>query len=251
MVQVLLLDSNARSSQACSSLLDWSQYGLELKALLLPTVEAMMDAVDPLSCSLILIGMGNPDFGMELCERIRRISRVPIILLGGRGDFPLMRRALALQVSDCIQHPVQARDLHDSLKALTKRLGLTAGPAAEDGASGEHGVSAAEPIIETVKQYVEQELHHNITLKKISALLHFNCAYLGQKFKCHVHMSFNEYLLQQRMEKAKALLEKTDMRIYEIAKRVGYTEIDWFYKKFKAYTGASANEYRKQLIDSA
>jgi len=82
-------------------------------------------------------------------------------------------------------------------------------------------------------------------LKKISSMLYLNCAYLGQKFKQHENMSFNEYLLQMRMERAKQLLENTDMRIYEVASEVGYSELDWFYKKFKAYTGLSASEYRR------
>ena len=43
-------------------------------------------------------------------------------------------------------------------------------------------------------------------------------------------MTFNEYLLQQRMEKAKLLLVHTDMKIYEIADMVGYNDMDWFYK---------------------
>lgn len=60
-------------------------------------------------------------------------------------------------------------------------------------------------------------------------------------------MSFNEYLFIQRMERAKMLLEQTDLKIYEIANEVGYTEIDWFYKRFKSYTGVSANEYRKMV----
>jgi YesN/AraC family two-component response regulator len=49
------------------------------------------------------------------------------------------------------------------------------------------------------------------------------------------------------MERAKMLLEQTDLKIYEIANEVGYTEIDWFYKRFKSYTGVSANEYRKMV----
>ncbi|MNO05979.1 DNA-binding transcriptional regulator AraC [compost metagenome] len=53
------------------------------------------------------------------------------------------------------------------------------------------------------------------------------------------------------MEKAKLLLETTEMKIYEIADAVGYTEIDWFYKKFKEYTGTSANKYRKQCFITA
>lgn len=77
---------------------------------------------------------------------------------------------------------------------------------------------------------MDEQLHRNITLKQISDSLNFNCAYLGQKFKQQENMSFNEYLLRQRMEKAKLLLETTDMKIYEIADAVGYSEIDWFYK---------------------
>ena len=61
-------------------------------------------------------------------------------------------------------------------------------------------------------------------------MLHFNCAYLGQKFKLEENMSFTDYLLQQRMEKAKQLLSSTSLRIYEIAVEVGYKDIDWFYK---------------------
>jgi YesN/AraC family two-component response regulator len=61
-------------------------------------------------------------------------------------------------------------------------------------------------------------------------------------------MTFNEYLLKQRMEKVKALLESTDLKVYEIANEVGYSEMDWFYKKFKSYTGVSANEYRKKMM---
>jgi YesN/AraC family two-component response regulator len=60
-------------------------------------------------------------------------------------------------------------------------------------------------------------------------------------------MSFNEYLFIQRMERAKWLLANTELKVYEIAGEVGYKEIDWFYKRFKAYTGVSANEYRKRV----
>ncbi|GIO84106.1 hypothetical protein J25TS5_10380 [Paenibacillus faecis] len=102
-----------------------------------------------------------------------------------------------------------------------------------------------ENVIHKVKEYVDKMLHTNITLKEISRKFHFNCSYLGQKFKHHENMSFNEYLFMQRMERAKILLEQTDLKVYEIAKRVGYTELDWFYKRFKTYTGVSANEYRK------
>jgi len=115
----------------------------------------------------------------------------------------------------------------------------------EGGPSALYHILVADRIIDTVKKVVDEQLSDHITLKKISSMLYLNCAYLGQKFKQHENMSFNEYLLQMRMERAKQLLENTDMRIYEVASEVGYSELDWFYKKFKAYTGLSASEYRR------
>ncbi|ANY68656.1 DNA-binding response regulator [Paenibacillus sp. BIHB 4019] len=249
MYKILLVDSMIHSRERTQNMLDWSHLGFIIQAYADNSSDALaLLNREPLSLVLINIKNTQAD-GMLLCEHIREQSRVPIILLEGSDDFQQVRKALAYQVSDYIAQPVLASDLTASLLAVKKEL---------DSFSDDPPLAASAPlpfkrkphaasIIDVVKKYVEEELHLNITLKKISALLHFNCAYLGQKFKDHENMSFNEYLLQQRMEKAKLLLEKTDMRIYEIANEVGYTEIDWFYKKFKAYTGASANEYRKQI----
>lgn len=249
MYKVLLVDPMIHSREKTQNMLDWRHLGFIIQAYAGNSSDALA-LMDREPFSLVLINIKNAQAdGMLLCEHIRQQSRVSIILLEGGDDFQLARKALSFQVSDYIAQPVQASDLTAGLLAVKKELESIADDQQPLHASpvpfkrSKQGKS----IIDIVKKYVEEELHLNITLKKISALLHFNCAYLGQKFKDHENMSFNEYLLQQRMEKAKLLLEKTDMRIYEIANEVGYTEIDWFYKKFKAYTGASANEYRKQI----
>ncbi|WP_339224221.1 helix-turn-helix domain-containing protein [Paenibacillus sp. FSL H8-0332] len=210
--------------------------------------------------SLVLLNIRDAHTpGMRVCEQIRQGSSVPIILLGGSGDFGLARQALLYNVSDYLTDPVNPAELGGSLEAVRRVLASAGRPAAErDYADQDYAEFSLQkeppspcPIVSTIKQYVDEQLHHNITLKRISDSLNFNCAYLGQKFKQQEKMSFNEYLLRQRMEKAKLLLETTDMKIYEIADAVGYSEIDWFYKKFREYTGTSANEYRKQCFITA
>ncbi|MEC0168578.1 helix-turn-helix domain-containing protein [Paenibacillus graminis] len=171
------------------------------------------------------------------------------------NDFDLARKALMLHVSDYLKDPVEPAELARSLEAVKRKLVSPNSPfpsaqAVHEAVAG-RVPSSSSSIIEEIKLYVEKQLHRNITLKRISDVLDFNCAYLGQKFKQHENMSFNEYLLLRRMEKAKLLLETTEMKIYEIADAVGYTEIDWFYKKFKEYTGTSANKYRKQCFITA
>lgn len=152
---------------------------------------------------------------------------------GGSGDFELARQALLYNVSDYLTDPVDPSELGKSLEAVRRGFASEDRPAAmaqDDQKASVQEPAPSCPIVSTIKQYVDEQLHHNITLKRISDSLNFNCAYLGQKFKQQENMSFNEYLLRQRMEKAKLLLETTDMKIYEIADAVGYTEIDWFYK---------------------
>ncbi|MGO4109771.1 response regulator transcription factor [Paenibacillus sp. YAF4_2] len=246
MYRALLVQPDRYSREETRLMFHWEQHGFMLQA----DADSLSDAQAILrtqSVDLILIDLKHSHAsGMLLCERIREQSRVPIILLGGSHDFQLLRKAMAFQVSDYIANPVHSEDLAASLCKVKKELDALSVQSHRITLSYEKKKNLNPSIIDLVKQYVQEQLHQNITLKKISSLLHFNCAYLGQKFKDQENMSFNEYLLQQRMEKAKILLERTDMRIYEIANEVGYTEIDWFYKKFKEYTGTSANEYRKQ-----
>lgn len=219
--------------------IDWNGLGLSLGGYA-DTVSAAMSLLDNDIHAIVVIHLYRADAdGIELCKQIRSVSTVPIVLIGGSTDFHWARKALQYQVSDYLPAPFTADELNASLQSIMLKPGSHLPAAAEDEAPQQ------ENVIEKVKGFVEEALHQNITLKEISQIMHFNCSYLGQKFKYQENMTFNEYLLQQRMEKAKTLLEHTNMKIYEIANKVGYTEIDWFYKKFKSYTGVSANEYRK------
>lgn len=250
MYNVLLVGPNPVSLKETEAFIDRKAADFKVYASLNHYDEALK-LIGKQQFSLVIIHMqGYNASGILLCSRIRQQSRVPILLLGGKNDFQLARKALTYQITDYIAEPLKSDALENSLLAVKRELeyryafhtaSLVSLPA-----STKKKDNASQAVIETVKRFVQDELNQNITLKKISKKLHFNCAYLGQKFKLYENMSFNEYLLQQRMEKAKLLLKKTDLKIYEVANEIGYTEIDWFYKKFKEYTGLSANEYRKK-----
>ncbi|WP_240702959.1 helix-turn-helix domain-containing protein [Cohnella luojiensis] len=248
---MLLVDPNMRSRENTQQMLDWGQLGFVIQSYADNAGDAL-SFIDTQRFSLVLINIKRlQSDGLQLCGQIRQFSRIPIIVIGGDHDFNLARKALTYQVSDYLADPVQPSDLVASLQAVLEELNGKTVMNSPLIASIQWKRQPQSSIIDVVKKYVQEELHQNVSLKRISDSLHFNCAYLGQKFKNEEKMLFNEYLLQQRMEKAKRLLEQTDMRIYEVANHVGYMEIDWFYKKFKEYTGTSANEYRKQALITA
>ena len=246
--EVLLIDHD-QSPNAMRNM-DWPSQGFILTLQMDLNIERVA-SLDLETFSLVIINMRkNATISLELCEVIRRKSRIPIVLIGGDKDFHTVRQAMTYRVSDYLPAPYTALDLRATLRNLRAELVAspiaTAIPLHSSVMNLRNKRFSDSSVIDMVKNYIQKHLHENITLKEIARIMHFNSAYLGQKFKQHTHMTFNEYLLQQRMETAKRLLIETDLRIYQIANEVGYSETDWFYKKFKAYTGKSAKEYRKK-----
>ncbi|WP_270167304.1 response regulator transcription factor [Paenibacillus sp. SYP-B4298] len=106
--------------------------------------------------------------------------------------------------------------------------------------------TAGQRGIYKVKSYVDHHFHKNINLKSIAAQFYMNSAYLGQLFKKSYGVYFNEYLLQLRIEEAKKLLKQGDLRIYEIADRVGFNSADYFVIQFEKLEKMTPTEYRNR-----
>ena len=84
-----------------------------------------------------------------------------------------------------------------------------------------------------------------ITLGEIADRLNMTQEYLGSQFHKEVGESFSVYIRNYRLSKAKELLIGTQLKQYEVAERVGYTDAKYFARVFKENTGLSPAEYRK------
>ena len=104
--------------------------------------------------------------------------------------------------------------------------------------------SAKGNIVEQVKKYIDRYYYKDITLKSVADLFHYNRAYLGKVFKRQTGDYFNVYLHKVRIAESKKLLLDKQYKVYEIAKQVGYSNSDYFYKNFKLYEGLSPKEYQ-------
>ncbi|GAA4070500.1 DNA-binding response regulator [Amphibacillus indicireducens] len=244
MHNILLIDSNEQSIDKIKGKIDWAYYGFIIQDAVM-TIADGLSLINDKSYDLYLLNLTHLDiFGFKFCEQIRKQTANPILLIGGEKDFNLVRQAMNLRVNDYLPNPVANEELVDSIMKIKESIEEKKAKVLTYNTNQSQPKTASN-IIDIVKDYVEQSIHENITLKEISDTLHYNASYLGQKFKCQEKMTFIQYLLEQRMEKAKYLLRFTDMKIYQIAYQVGYTDLDWFYKKFKSHTGVSASVYRE------
>lgn len=100
-----------------------------------------------------------------------------------------------------------------------------------------------------IKNYIEANYRSNISLRSIASEFYMNPVYLGQRFRKVYGVYFNDFLLQLRMEEAKKLLRQTDMRVYEIAERVGFGSSDYFATQFEKTESCAPTEYRNRIMD--
>lgn len=104
-----------------------------------------------------------------------------------------------------------------------------------------------ENIMDDILQYIDHNYNKNLKLGTIAELFGYNSSYLGKVFHKSTGKSFNAYIDEVRISNSKLLLLNEDHKVYEIAQMVGYSNVDYFHKKFKKYVGMSPAEYRKQF----
>ncbi|WP_240418988.1 response regulator [Paenibacillus periandrae] len=111
----------------------------------------------------------------------------------------------------------------------------------------EHNIPKKKDIITEVKEYISTHYNEPITLADLAARFFISPYYLSQFFKQKTGDTYMNFLTQIRIGKAKELLEKTDLKVYEICQMVGYSDSQHFARLFEKLTGCKPREYRKNL----
>ncbi len=73
--------------------------------------------------------------------------------------------------------------------------------------------------------------------------------YFSRQVKVLTGHTFLEYLTAYRIDKAKDLLQSTDMSVSDIGHSAGYSESNYFLRVFKRVTGMTPSTYRNQVKD--
>lgn len=94
-------------------------------------------------------------------------------------------------------------------------------------------------------EYAKNHYHENdISINKVCSHLHISPGYFSSIFKKETKTTFVNYLMQIRMEAAKELLRTTDLKTFEIAEKVGYSDPNYFSFSFRKMFGISPKEYK-------
>ena len=95
--------------------------------------------------------------------------------------------------------------------------------------------------------FIEEHLdEEGLSIGQVADEVHLNPVYFGRVFKSVKNMSFKQYLLKQKVERAKQLLLTTDANIMEISCAVGISNASYFTKLFKQIVGILPSDYKEK-----
>lgn len=100
--------------------------------------------------------------------------------------------------------------------------------------------------IALVKSYIKAHLSEKINLESLADMVFLSPGYLSLIFKQSTGDTVSHYIISQRIEEAKRLLETTNMKINQICEKVGIDNVSYFGQQFKMVCGISPSEYRKR-----
>lgn len=102
-------------------------------------------------------------------------------------------------------------------------------------------------IISEAKAYIESNFHRDITLEEVSRTLNISPYYFSRMFKEETNVTFIEYVTEERIKRAKQLLEDRQLSIKEVCLESGYGDPNYFSRIFKKAEGVTPTEYRERL----
>jgi two-component system response regulator YesN len=100
--------------------------------------------------------------------------------------------------------------------------------------------------IEKAKRYIESNYHKDLSIEEVAELADLSISHFCTLYKQITGYTFLEYVTHCRMERAKYILQSSNVKVYQIAPLVGYQDPRYFTQVFKKASGQTPTEYREE-----
>jgi AraC-like DNA-binding protein len=99
--------------------------------------------------------------------------------------------------------------------------------------------------VQYIKNAIQKHIYDDIKLESLAVEAGYNTYYLSRLFKKETGISIKDYILTQKIEKAKIILKNTEVDINEISNSLSFHSPSYFSTVFKRIVGVTPTDYRK------
>lgn len=137
------------------------------------------------------------------------------------------------------------------LQALALQLTVQLNRALQDQLEQERRIKegSVDELLDIIVDFISENYTLSISVGDMAEHVFLSEGYFTRAFKERLGTSPMNYLIKFRVEKSKELLQKTDLKINNISREVGFTSSQRFNSAFKKILGLTPSEYRKTFAD--
>jgi len=110
------------------------------------------------------------------------------------------------------------------------------------------GLGAAR--LRRIRELVQAKMEDDFSLDEMAQSIGLSTAHFARMFRKSTGETPHQFVLRQRVERAKAMLRAPDARVLDVAVACGFKTQQHFAKVFRDVCGVSATEYRQDFLDS-
>ena len=234
MKTIVIVEDEFRTRQGLGSLINKVDMGCKVIGEAENGYEGLK-MIQDLEPDIVITDIQMPKIdGLQMIEKAKEMGAAcTFVILSGYADFEYARRGIHLGVKEYLLKPATISSVKELLIKLAGN-GEEASRPEEDEYSG---------MVKEMIAIMEESYGMRLGLDTFADKFRLTPEYISNLFAKETKMTFSNYLKKVRIEKAKELILSTDMKIYEVACSVGYSDQKYFSKVFKEYTGVSAKQF--------
>ncbi len=193
--------------------------------------------------------------GLMVMEEIQKTDiDCLFIVISAYRDFTYAQKACSLGAFDYLLKPIDDEELKKTMtraRDVCQKRVSSAEPksdAADGLIPGADLPDHQREYMQLAVDYIEEHLpEEDLSIVSVATHVYLNPVYFGRVFKSTFDMTFKQYVLRQRMERAKQLLLADSGSIGCVCEQVGIGNPSYFSRLFREYTGMLPSEYRRSV----
>jgi two-component system response regulator YesN len=242
-IKVMLVEDEITVREGYKKLFDWEGHGFTVACEAGDGLSAVSLA-SQYTPDIILMDINIPLLsGLDAIEVIReQLPSAICIIVSGYDEFGYAQRAIRLSVEDYLLKLIKFEELSKIMQKVRLKILKRRGIHREEKPEGKR--------IYKIISYLNEHLADNICLKILSNEFCLHPAYISHLFKLETGMTYHDYLMSLRIDRAKHLLATTDLSISQIADKLGFEDYRNFslaFKKFEKNNPSVFRQNRKQI----
>ena len=107
--------------------------------------------------------------------------------------------------------------------------------------------SRSEDIYHGICIYIQENFQKDVSREHIANRFNISPNHLSRLFRQQGHMTLADYITWVRIDRAKFMLKRYDLRLSDIATRCGFKDINYFFRVFKERTGLTPSQYKQDV----